>query len=164
MKYKNTGMEMIMNPVMNLQISDHSFEKAFCFMEKTIMKRQKPAKKPTKVYLTQKSAPVIIPHIRASVFAGSPSPLTIALRPLYKAMVIRGKQSSSALPPKLNILIVYTLTMNKGMRVMEYLEGFVKSLTVFQEYTAKTPAAIHSMIHEPTNDLSEISADKAYIK
>ena len=121
----------------------------------------KPAMKPMKVYLIQNKTAVIIPQINASVFEGRFLFNTIDLRAKYRATERRGKQSSSALPPKLNILIVYVTPSNTGARKMVNLEGAVNSFAVFQEKTANTQAAMHSIIQAPIKDLSEIRAAAA---
>ena len=125
---------------------------------------QKPIMNPKKVYFIQNRAPEINPQNNASLLAGSPSPFTMDRNPKYRAIVRRGKHNSSVLPPKLNILIEYTTPRKRGVTMMEAFDGEINNFTVFHENTAKTEAAIHSIIQTPTNDFSEIRAAKVKIK
>ena len=66
----------------------------------------KPAMNPMNVYLIQNSDAVMTPQRTASVLFGRPSSSTMDLSPKYSAIVKSGMHSSSALPPKLNSLVV----------------------------------------------------------
>ena len=97
------GRDRITKPDRNLQINDQSIEYFLPAIPLITIKRMNPAINPRKVYLIQKRADAIRPDIKASVFVGRSLLITIDLRAKKKQTVNKGKQSSSALPPKLNI-------------------------------------------------------------
>ena len=102
-KYKMTGIVMSTNPDKNLQTRDHSLANCLRQIDMMRMISMNAAINPRSVYLIQNRNEVISPDIKASLLLGRSLSITIDLKQKKNATVRSEKQSSSALPPKLNM-------------------------------------------------------------